>query len=81
MKIGTIEKNVEIPAVHSKQKFPWDEMEVDDSVLIKAEEGQSLFNLKRIVGPAARYYGIVTGKKFKTLMIREENGVRVWRLE
>ncbi len=27
-----------------------------------------------------RYYGNVTGKKFKTLMVREDNGVRVWRL-
>lgn len=81
MQIGKIEKGVEIPDVHSKNKFPWAEMEVGNSVVVEAEEGQSLFALKRIVGPSARYYGIVTGKKFKTLMIREENGVRVWRLE
>jgi hypothetical protein len=80
MKIGKIEKNFEIPAVHSKNKYPWDQMEVGDSVFVEAEEGQSLSDLKRIVGPSARYYGEVTGKKFKTLMIREENGVRVWRL-
>ena len=81
MKIGKIEKNVEIPVVHSKTKYPWDQMEVGDSVLVIAEKGQTLFNLKRKVGPSARYYGNVTGKKFKALMIREENGVRIWRLE
>ena len=81
MKIGTIEKNVKIPEVHSKTQYPWPEMEVGDSVLILADKGEKLYNLKRKVGPAARYYGQKTGKKFKTLMIREENGVRVWRVE
>ncbi len=41
----------------------------------------TLFDLKRKVGPSARYYGDKTGKKFKTLMIREDNGVMIWRLE
>ncbi len=81
MKIGKIEKNVHIPEVHSKQKFPWGEMEVNDSVFVETEKGQSLFDLKRQVGPSARYYGSVTDKKFKTLMVREDNGVRVWRVE
>ncbi len=81
MKIGTIEKKVEIPAVHSKHKYPWPDMKVGDSVFIKSEKGEDLFKLKRTVGPAARYYGDVTGKKFKTLMMREENGIRVWRVK
>ncbi len=81
MKIGKIEKKVEIPAVHSKHKYPWPDMQVGDSVFIKADKGKDLYNLKRKVGPSARYYGDVTGKKFKTLMIREDNGVRVWRIE
>ncbi len=81
MKIGKIEKKVEIPVVHSKIKYPWAEMGVGDSVFVKAGKGEDLFKLKRKVGPSARYYGDVTGKKFKTLMIREDNGVRVWRLE
>ena len=80
MKIGKIETKVTIPEVHSKHKYPWPEMEVEDSVFITAEEGEDLFNLKRKVGPAARYYGDVTGKKFKTLVMREENGVRIWRI-
>ena len=81
MKIGTIEKKVAIPKVHSSVKYPWTDMEAGDSVLILADKGERLFNLKRKVGPAARYYGQVVGKKFKTLMIREENGARVWRIE
>ncbi len=81
MKIGTIEKKVEIPVVHSKHKYPWAEMEVGDSVFVKAGTGEDLFKLKRKVGPAAKYYGDVTGKKFKTLMMREDNGIRVWRVE
>ena len=81
MKIGKIEKGVKIPEVHSKMKYPWPEMEVGDSVLITAEKGQTLFELKRRVGPAARYYGQKTGKTFKTLIDHESNGVRVWRVK
>ena len=81
MKIGKIESKVEVPVVHSKHQYPWPQMEVGDSVLIQAEKGESLFSLKRKVGPAARYYGEKTGKKFKTLMEHDGNGVRVWRTE
>ena len=81
MIIGKIEKDVKIPTVHSKFKYPWEEMEVGDSVFIEADKGQTLFYLKRKVGPSARYYGAVTGKKFKTLKMDKENGVRVWRVE
>jgi len=80
MKIGKIEKGVQVPEVHSKHKYPWPAMEVGDSVFIEAETDQSLFNLKRIVGPAARYYGEKTGKQFKALLDHEAKGVRVWRL-
>jgi hypothetical protein len=79
MKVGKIEKKVPVPVVHSKIKYPWHDMKVGESVLIEAEEGDSLFNLKRKVGPAARYFGEKTGRAFKTLLMREENGVRVWR--
>ncbi len=81
MIINKIEKGIKIPAVHSKHKYPWDLMQVNDSVFIRVDKGESLYKLKRKVGPAARYYGDVTGKKFKTLLMREDNGVRVWRIE
>ena len=56
-------------------------MKVGDSVLIQAETGKKIYDLKRKVGPAARYYGEKTEKQFKTLLDRENNGVRIWRVE
>jgi hypothetical protein len=81
MKINKVEKKVLNPVIHSKNKYPWAEMGLDDSVLIIADNGETLSKLKRRVGRAGRYYGQTSGKKFKTLMMREENGVRVWRVE
>ena len=80
MKIGKIEKDVTIPDVHSKVKYPWSEMKVGDSVLIETDKDEKLYNLKRKIGPAARYYGEKTGKQFKTLIEHGSNGVRVWRV-
>ncbi len=81
MKIGGIDKNVEIPEVHSKVKYPWADMEAGDSVFIEADKGEELYVLKRRIGPSARYYGEKTGKKFKTLIDHGQNGIRVWRLK
>ena len=81
MIVNEIQKDVKIPVVHSKYKYPWDQMEINDSVFFKAEKDETLNNLKRTVGPAARYYGDVTGKKFKTLVMPEDGGIRVWRIE
>ena len=81
MIINEIQKDVKVPVVHSKHNYPWEDMKINDSVFIQADKGESLYKLKRKVGPAARYYGDVTGKKFKTLLMREDNGVRVWRIE
>jgi len=81
MKIGKIEQKVKIPEVHSKIRYPWPDMKVGDSVLIEAAEEERLYNLKRKIGPSARYYGEKTGKQFKTLLDRASNGVRVWRIK
>lgn len=81
MKVGKIEKNVPFPEVHSKFKFPWHEMEVGDSVLIKTGKTETVDILKRKVKGSARYYGVKSGKRFRSLINREENGVRVWRVE
>jgi hypothetical protein len=81
MKVKKAEKKVTNPVIHSKTKYPWAEMEIGDSVLIIADKGQTLSKLKRRVGRAGRYYGQMNGKKFKTLIMREENAVRVWRIE
>jgi len=81
MKVGKIEKDVAFPEVHSKFKFPWPEMEVGDSVLIKTGKSETVDSLKRKVKGAARYYGVKTSKRFRSLINREEDGVRVWRVE
>jgi len=81
VKVGRIEKNVPFPEVHSKFKFPWNEMEVGDSVLIKTGKTETVDILKRKVKGSARYYGVKSGKRFRSLISREENGVRVWRVE
>ncbi len=81
MKIGKIEKYVKMPTVPSRFKYPWPDMEVGDSVIIAANKGESLTNLMKKVRPSAYYYGDLTGKKFKTLIAREDCGVRVGRIE
>jgi hypothetical protein len=81
MEIRKIEKNFPFPEVLSKHNYPWPGMEVGDSVLIQTEDGEPLFKLKRRVWSASNYYGIKTNKKFKTMLIHEKNGVRVWRVE
>jgi len=53
MIINKVEKGIDIPAVNSRQKYPWETMKVSDSVFFEAEKGESLDKLKRRVGPAA----------------------------
>lgn len=79
MKIGKIERNVPIPQVRSKFNFPWPEMEVGDSILVKAGSSESVDRLKGKIKGSARYFGEKTGRKFRSLIDREEKGVRVWR--
>ena len=81
MKIHKIENNVPIPDVHSRIKYPWPEMKVGDSVFIKAEKGETPTRLKAIARSSVNYYGSKTGKKFRTRVFSEENGIRVWRRE
>ena len=49
--------------------------------LVETGDADRHDDLKRKVGPAARYYGEKTEKQFKTLLDRENNGVRIWRVE
>jgi hypothetical protein len=56
-------------------------MEVGDSVLVRLGNGEAIDTLKRQVKGSARYYGVKTGRRFRSLISREEAGVRVWRVE
>jgi len=81
MEIHKVEKDIPIPVVFSGVQSLWSDMEVGDSVLIQAEKSESLHKLKRKVWSASSYYGKMVGKKFTIMLMREENGVRVWRME
>jgi len=81
MKIGKIEKDVKVPRIHSRSNYPWPDMEVDDSVFIKTDSSKILTDLQNNINSATYYYSKKTGKKFKSMMVRKDNGVRVWRLE
>ena len=59
--------------------YPWPVMEVGDSVFFQAEKGESLRMLRIKVGVSAYHYGKISGKKFATKLLSEENGFRVWR--
>ena len=56
-------------------------MEVGDSVFLEVEESEPLNKLSGKIANSARYYGYKTDKKFKTVIDRENNGVRTWRIE
>lgn len=43
MEIRKIEKNVPFPEVLSKHNYPWPDMEVGDSVLVKTEDREALY--------------------------------------
>ena len=81
MKIGKIENKIPLPEVRSKFNFPWVDMKVGDSVFINADKKESVDILKGKIKGSARYYGVKSSKRFKSLINREDNGVRVWRVE
>ena len=72
-----IEKNIPIPAPHRgvnrPLKYPWDKLEIGDSVLIPAKNKSD----KETIRTAATSYG----RKRKMLFVSRtvEGGVRVWR--
>ena len=59
--------------------YPWPDMELGDSVLFQVDKGESIQMLRRRVGVSAYHYGKISGKKFATKLIPEENAFRVWR--
>ena len=81
MKFGKIEKKVPIPEINLKVKYPWPDMKVGDSIFFEPEKGETLDKLNRTVSNSYRHYGYGTDKKFKTMLMLEENGIRVWRME
>lgn len=68
----TIDKNVPMPGVSSLGIYPWDEMDIGDSFLIKDKKAGSIRTL-------AWFAGKQHGRKFSTRTV--DDGVRVWRIK
>jgi len=72
-----VDKNVDMPVMRvTANKYPYDEMEVGDSFLIKSHLASKIntmcgLNKKR---------GLELGRKFIAKRVLEEGGVRVWRI-
>ena len=79
MKIHEIEKGREIP-LRNSINYPFFKMEVGDSVFFERTNEETLRMLARRVQPAMFHYK-KHNEKFVSRTIKEENGVRVWRVE
>ncbi len=80
MKIGKIEKNVSIPELHLS-KYAWGDVSVGGSVLLRPGEGEILDILRNRVSKSIHKFNRRTGRKLRSMLIREDNVVRVWRTE
>ncbi len=66
-----IEKGVARPRVGGRKKYPFGDMEVDDSFAVPVE-------ISNHVRAAASYYGIRNGKKFS--VCKYGDAYRCWRI-
>jgi hypothetical protein len=80
MKIGKIEKNIPIPETRSS-KYSWADIEVGGSVSIATSEDENLDILRNRVSKSIHKFNRRTGRKLRSMSIREDNEVRVWRTE
>lgn len=79
MKVGKIEKNIEIPIGSWNCPYPLARLSVGESFLVEFEHGDSFKCLYRV-----QNYCLTWGKrhnrKFKTKST-ENNSVRIWRIK
>ena len=80
MQIGKIEKNIPIPELHPS-KYSWEDITVGGSVLIRPSEDEILDILRNRVSKSIHKFNRKTGRKLRSMLIREDNVVRVWRTE
>ena len=59
--------------------YPWSDMEIGDSVMFQAEQGETLESISADIETSMFQYSKFTGKKFLSKKIPSENGLRVWR--
>lgn len=72
----TIDKNIPLPPIRRKNKYPWGNMNVGDSVFVPGKE-------VRILRPTYSTWGSRHGKRFVGQNLEENGvkGIRVWRIE
>lgn len=76
-----IEKNIELPQEGQRNKYPFDAMEIGDSVFVVGDPGMKVTPGRRMRS-AAHVYARKRAIKFTVRRV-EENGVigaRVWRI-
>ncbi len=74
-----IEEGIPIPLQYrggSKKKYPFDDMEIGDSFLVTCIKGKVKSVSASLIGSTRR----VPHKSFTTRYIKEEKGVRIWRI-
>jgi hypothetical protein len=76
----TIEKNVPLPDKTREKIYPFQDMEIGDSFLIKIEDKKLALKKKQNIYIAIwRYCQVHPDKKFTTASF--SNDVRVWRIK
>lgn len=77
MDMVTVEKNVDMPVTRiTANKYPYNEMEIGDSFLVKSERASMINSMCGI----NKKKGIELGMKFIAKQVLVEGGVRVWRI-
>ena len=77
MDVVTVEKNVDMPVTRiTANKYPYNEMEIGDSFLVKSERASMINSMCGI----NKKKGIELGMKFIAKQVLVEGGVRVWRI-
>ena len=77
MDVVTVEKNVDMPVTRiTANKYPYNEMEIGDSFLVKSERASMINTMCGI----NKKKGIELGMKFIAKQVLVEGGVRVWRI-
>jgi hypothetical protein len=79
MKVGQIEKGIPIPKFYGPRasRYPFNEMEVGDSILIEAEKNEDLLRVRGSARSSMRQYGIRHGMKFGAKN-EGERGLRIF---
>jgi len=79
MKVGKIEKNIDIWPVRTREKYPFKHMKIGDSFFVSFEEDDDIKRVYHSVKGSA-YYWKSKGYQIEVRMDKKNNGVRVWRV-